>query len=70
MEILLNNKSYYEAFMLGVVDSGYTAIAKLLFFPLFKPHTIVNDDGVPFEAESTIAACLAHGYIPIHENIK
>ncbi|MBP3805703.1 MAG: hypothetical protein J6I76_17750 [Oribacterium sp.] len=70
MEIILNYKSYYEAFVLGVVDSGYTAVAKLLFFPLFKPHTVVNDDGVPFEAESTIAARWAHGYIPIHENIR
>ena len=71
MEIILNYKSYYEAFMLGVLDSGYTAVSKLLFTPLFAPHTIVNDEGVPFEADdSTYAARWAHGYIPIHKNIK
>ena len=63
VEIILNYKSYYEAFMLGVLDSGYTAVSKLLFSPLFASHTIVNDEGVPFEADdSTYAARWAHGY--------
>ena len=70
MDVILNYKSYYEAFKLGVVDSGYTAVAKLLFFPLFDPHTLLNDEGVPFEADPTNSSHWAHGYIPIHINIR
>ena len=70
MDVILNYKSYYEEFKLGVVDSDYTVVAKLLIFPLFDPHTLLNDEGVPFEADPTNLSHWAHGCIPIHINIR
>ncbi len=34
MKIILNYKSYYEAFKLGVTDNGVTDVARLLFYPI------------------------------------
>ena len=51
MPRILNYKSYYEAFKLGVVDDGFTPVARLLFFPLFDPLgeiVLCDENDVPY----------------------
>ena len=42
MKVILNYKSFYDAFKLGMVDDGFTPVAKILFHPLFSSHTDVS----------------------------
>ena len=44
MKVILNYKSFYDAFKLGMVDDGFTPVAKILFHPLFSSHTIEKAD--------------------------
>lgn len=67
---LLNYKSYYEVFRIGVVNKGFTPVAELLFYPMFKDHTLLDDTGVPFEAKSPFPSRIGNGYIAIHKNIQ
>ena len=41
LQPILNYKSYFEAFRQGVVDDGYTAVARLLFKPLYYHESAV-----------------------------
>ena len=41
LQPILNYKSYFEAFRQGVVDDGYTAVARLLFKPLYYQESAV-----------------------------
>ncbi len=67
---LLNYKSYYEVLRIGVVNKGFTAVAELLFRPLFEPCTLVDEKGTPFAADSTYASRIGNGYIAIHKTIQ
>ena len=52
MKTVLNYSAYYEVFSIGVVDSGYTAVARMLFSPLFDPHILLDKNGVPYEVNN------------------
>ena len=67
---LLNYKDYYEVFRIGVVNKGFTAIAELLFQPMFKDHTLLDETGEPFEVDPTFASKIGNGYIAIHKTIQ
>ena len=67
---LLNYKSYYEVFRIGIVNKGFTFVAELLFRPLFEPHTLCDDNNNPFEAGSDFSSKIGNGYIAIHKNIQ
>lgn len=43
LKIILNYKSYYEAFKLGVTDNGFTDVARSLFYPIFEEKTILDE---------------------------
>ena len=73
MPRMLNYKSYYEVFKLGVVDGGFTPVARMLFFPLFdlKGDIIVCDENdIPFEVTNKNASAWGHGVEPIPLNIQ
>ena len=73
MPRILNYKSYYEAFKLGVVDDGFTPVARLLFFPLFDPKgTIVlcDENDVPYEVNNKNGSAWGNGTEPIPQIIQ
>lgn len=66
----LNYKEFYQVFRIGVVNKGYTPVAELLFYPMFKDHTLLDETDTPFDANSTFASRIGNGYIAIHKNIQ
>lgn len=70
MQIILNYKSYYEAFKIGVIDNGFTAVARVLFYPIFKNHTVCDENGTPYEADNTYSSRWGNGQIPIQIEIQ
>ncbi len=54
MQVILNYKSFYEAFKIGVIDDGYTSVARLLFFPLFDPDhmALCDETGELYEVDN------------------
>ncbi len=70
MQVILNYKSYYEAFKLGVVNSGFKPVAEVLFYPLFHPHTITDENGEPYEVDSQNSSRWGNGQIPIQKEIQ
>lgn len=52
MKIILNYKSYYEAFKLGVTDNGFTDVARLLFYPIFEDKTILDENLNPYDVDN------------------
>lgn len=59
MPRILNYKSYYEAFRLGVIDDGFTPVGRLLFFPLFDPDgeiVLCDETGVLYEVNNKNAS--------------
>ena len=56
MKVILNYKSFYDAFKLGMVDDGFTPVAKILFHPLFSSHTILDENGIPYEVDAQNAS--------------
>lgn len=70
MQVILNYKSYYEAFKTGIIDSGFTTVAKMLFYPVFKESTICDEKGVPYEVTNQNASKWGNGYIPIQAEIQ
>lgn len=73
MPRILNYKSYYEAFKLGVVDDGFTPVARLLFFPLFDPKgsiVLCDENDVPYEANNKNSSAWGNGTEPIPQRIQ
>lgn len=70
MQTILNYKAYYDVFRLGVVDDGYTAVAKILFFPLFNPATLLDGAGTPYGVTNQNASAWAKGKEPIPKTIR
>lgn len=70
MQVILNYKSFYEAFRLGVTDKGFTPVAKVLFYPIFKDHTVCDENGTPYEVDNQNASKWGNGYIPIQIEIQ
>lgn len=73
MPRILNYKSYYEAFKQGVVDDGYTPVARLLFFPIFDPKgTIIlcDENDVPYAVDNKNAFAWSKGTEPIPQIIQ
>lgn len=70
---ILNYKSYYEAFKLGVVDGGFTPVARLLFFPLFDPNgeiVLCDENDVPYDANNKNSSAWGNGTEPIPQRIQ
>ena len=70
MKVILNYKSFYDAFKLGMVDDGFTPVAKVLFYPLFSAHTILDENGEPYEVDAQNASRWGNGQIPIQKEIQ
>jgi len=73
MPKILNYKSYYEAFKLGVVDDGFTPVARLLFFPLFDPNgdiVLCDENDVPYEVNNKNGSAWGNGTEPIPQRIQ
>lgn len=73
MPRILNYKSYYEAFKLGVVDDGYTSVARVLFFPLFDPmrdDLPCDENGAAYEIDSQNARAWGNGMEPIPKAVQ
>lgn len=73
MPRMLNYKSYYENFKLGVVDDGYTPVARLLFFPLFNPKRDdlpCDETGAAYEVDSQNARAWGNGMEPIPQAVQ
>lgn len=73
MPKILNYKSYYEAFKLGVVEDGYTPVARLLFFPLFNPmrdFAPCDETGLPFEIDNQNARAWGNGMESIPQTVQ
>ena len=70
MKVILNYKSFYDAFKLGMVDDGFTPVAKILFHPLFSSHTILDENGIPYEVDAQNASRWGNGQIPIQKEIQ
>lgn len=73
MAQILNYKSFYEAFKLGVVDNGFTPVARLLFFPLFDPNgsiVLCDENGDPYEANNRNSSAWGNGTVPIPQIIQ
>lgn len=73
MPRILNYKSYYEAFKLGVVDDGFTPVARLLFFPLFDPKgniVLCDENDVPYEVNNKNSSAWGNGTEPIPQRIQ
>lgn len=67
---ILNYKTYYEAFKIGLIDNGFTAVAKVLFEPIFKEHTLCDNEGNPYEVNNTNASHWGNGQVPIQLEIQ
>lgn len=70
MQVILNYKSYYEAFKKGVVNNGFTAVAKMLFYPVFKDGSICDENGTPYAVDNQNASKWGNGNIPIPSEIQ
>ena len=73
MPRILNYKSYYEAFKLGVVDDGFTPVARLLFFPLFNPLgkiVLCDENDIPYEANNKNSSAWGNGTEQIPQRIQ
>lgn len=70
MQVILNYKSYYEAFRTGVIDNGFTPVAKVLFYPVFKDNTVCDENGTPYAVDNQNASKWGNGYIPIQTEIQ
>lgn len=70
MQVILNYKSYYEAFRLGVVNNGFKPVADVLFYPLFKSHTLMDAKGEPYEVTAQNASRWGNGQDPIQKEIQ
>ena len=73
MPRILNYKSYYEAFRLGVIDDGFTPVGRLLFFPLFDPMGTIllcDENDVPYEVNNKNASAWGNGAEPIPQKIQ
>ena len=70
MQIILNYKSYFEAFRLGVVNNGFKPVAEVLFYPLFRSHTLLDAKLVPYEVNSQNASRWGNGQDLIQKEIQ
>ena len=73
MPRILNYKSYYEAFKLGVINDGFTPVARLLFFPLFDPNgdiVLCDENDVPYEVNNKNGSAWGNGTEPIPQIIQ
>ena len=70
MQIILNYKSYFEAFRLGVVNNGFKPVAEVLFYPLFRSHILLDAKSVPYEVNSQNASRWGNGQDPIQKEIQ
>ena len=73
MPKILNYKSYYEAFKLGVVDDGFTPVARLLFFPVFDPFgeiALCDETGEPYGIDNKNASAWGNGTEPIPQIVQ
>lgn len=52
MQVILNYKSYFEAFRMGVVNNGFKLVAEVFFYPLFRSHTLLDAKSVLYEVNS------------------
>ena len=64
MQVILNYKSYFEAFRLGVVNNGFKPVAEVLFYPLFRSHILLD------EVNSQNASRWGNGQDPIQKEIQ
>jgi len=68
MPRILNYKSFYEAFKLGVVDDGFTPVARMLFEPLFDPDRdppLCDENGELYKVTNRNASEWGNGTEPI-----
>lgn len=70
MQVILNYKSYYDAFKLGVVNNGFKPVAEVLFYPLFHPHTLCDGNGTPYEVDAGNASHWGNGQDLIPKEIQ
>lgn len=49
MRVILSYKSYFEAFRMGAVNNGFKPVAEVIFYPLFRLHTLLDAKSVPHE---------------------
>ena len=70
LKIILNYKSYYEAFKLGVTDNGFTDVARLLFYPIFEEKTILDENLNPYDVDNVNASAWGNGYKTIPKEIQ
>lgn len=70
MQVILNYKSYFEAFRLGVVNNGFKPVAEVLFYPLFRSHILLDAKSVPYEVNSQNASRWGNGQDPIQKEIQ
>lgn len=70
MQVILNYKSYYEAFKLGVVNNGFKPVAEVLFYPLFHDHTLCDENGTPYEVDAQNASHWGNGQEHIQKEIQ
>lgn len=70
LKIILNYKSYYEAFKLGVTDNGFTDVARLLFYPIFEEKTILDEKLNPYDVDNVNASAWGNGYKTIPKEIQ
>ena len=72
MQVILNYKSYFEAFKVGVIDDGFTPVARLLFHPLFDPDklAVCDENGVLYVADNRVTPDWSRGYKSIPRNIR
>ena len=73
MPRILNYKFFYEAFRLGVIDDGFTSVARLLFFPLFDPMGEIifcDENGIPYEVNNKNSSAWGNGTEPIPQIIQ
>ena len=70
LKIILNYKSYYEAFKLGVTDNGFTDVARLLFYPIFEEKTILDENLNPYDVDNVNASACGNGYKTIPKEIQ
>lgn len=70
LKIILNYKSYYEAFKLGVTDNGFTDVARLLFYPIFEEKNILDENLNPYDVDNANASAWGNGYKTIPKEIQ
>ena len=70
MQVILNYKSYFEAFRLGVVNNGFKPVAEVLFYPLFRSHILLDAKSVPYEVNSQNSSRWGNGQDPIQKEIQ